>query len=363
MKNSMHKIIGLSALISSALLTGCANTTNSGSANLADARILAEKDAQIATLNERVNDMENTLSSERQRSAAAGTAGSDMLPPNAKPGQCYARAFVPPTYKTEEVRVLKSDASQRVETIPARYEWATEQVMVKDASERLEVVPATYEWVEERVLVKPATKRIEVIPAQYKTVTEKVLDKPETTVWKKGSGPITKIDESTGEIMCLVTVPASYKTISQRVLVSAETTRDIEIPAEYNTVKKRVMKTPPTTRKVVIPAEYKTVKVRKLVNDASSRAIEIPAQYTTVTKRTMVSDGRVEWRPVLCKTNTTPDVIAKLQTALDKAGYNPGPIDGILGAQTLDAVRSYQKAKGLATGGLTIGTLESLNVL
>jgi len=48
---------------------------------------------------------------------------------------------------------------------------------------------------------------------------------------------------------------------------------------------------------------------------------------------------------VLCETNTTPDVISKLQSALAKAGYNPGPIDGVVGSETLSAVTQYQKDK------------------
>ena len=58
-------------------------------------------------------------------------------------------------------------------------------------------------------------------------------------VWKKGTGPIQRIDESTGEIMCLVEVPATYKTISKEVLVSPATTRTVEIPAVYKTVSVR----------------------------------------------------------------------------------------------------------------------------
>lgn len=364
MTQNAHRLVVLSALMSTAFITGCTSTQTTSKANMMDAELLAEKDQQIATLNQRLNEAESSLNQERAGHGDQATAatGSELLPPNAKPGECYARAFVPPTYKTETVRVLKRDASQRVETIPARYEWDVTKVMTKEASERLEVVPATYEWVEEQVLVKPASKRLEVVPAQYKTTTEKVLDKPEHTIWKKGSGPITKIDEATGEIMCLVTVPASYKTITKRVLVSPESTREIEIPAEYKTVKKRVMKTPPTTHKVEIPAEYKTVKTRKLVQEPQTRTSEIPAEYENVTKRIMVSDGRVEWRPVLCKTNATPDVISKVQNALIKAGYNPGPVDGVIGHQTLDAVARYQRAKGLPTGGLTLRTLESLHV-
>ncbi len=363
MNRNTQKVLAASMLVSSAVLTGCANTQGTSNAGLVDASVLMEKDREIVNLNERLSAMESSLSEERGRQATVPGDGKELLPPNAKPGQCYARVFVPPVYKTGKVNVMKNEASQRVETVPAKFEWVEERVMVKDASERLEVVPASYEWMTEQVLIKPAAKRIEVVPAQYKTINEKVLDKPEHTVWKKGSGPITRIDEATGEIMCLVTVPATYKTVTKRMLVSKEATREIEVPAQYETVKKQVMKTPPTTRKVVIPAEYKTVKVRKLVADASSRVIEIPAEYVDVPTRSMVKEGHVEWRPVLCDTNITPDVVRQLQTALNNAGHSPGTIDGIVGAQTLRAVQSYQKAKGLPTGGLTIKTLESLGVI
>ena len=60
-----------------------------------------------------------------------------------------------PVLVTEEV--VKRDASERMEIIPAKYEWVRERVLVKEASERLEIVPATYEKVEERVMVTPET--------------------------------------------------------------------------------------------------------------------------------------------------------------------------------------------------------------
>jgi len=36
-----------------------------------------------------------------------------------------------------------------------------------------------------------------------------------------------------------------------------------------------------------------------------------------------------------------------------KAGYKPGPIDGVLGGSTMEAVNVYQRAEGLASGKLT----------
>jgi hypothetical protein len=66
------------------------------------------------------------------------------LPPHARPGECYAKVFVPPTFKTVSERVMVKEASDRIEIVPAKYEWVEERVCVKDASTRLVEVPAEY---------------------------------------------------------------------------------------------------------------------------------------------------------------------------------------------------------------------------
>ncbi|NNE07408.1 MAG: peptidoglycan-binding protein, partial [Gemmatimonadetes bacterium] len=220
----------------------------------------------------------------------------------------------------------------------------------------------TYKWVEERVMVKPESKELRVVPAVYQTASEQVLDQPAHTVWKKGRGLIEKVGNTTGEIMCLVEVPASYKTVTKRTLKTPARTEAVSIPAEYKTVKKQVIATPPTTRKVVIPAEYKTIPVRKMVSPPQERAVEIPAEYQTLTKRVKVSGERLEWRSVLCETNMSTGKIMEIQRALDKAGFDPGPIDGQLGSKSAAAISAYQRKNGLATGGITMKTLQSLGV-
>ena len=119
---------------------------------------------------------------------AAKMEAAELLPPNAKPGECYARVFVPPAYKTETSQVITREASERVEIIPARYEKVTEKVLVREASKKVEVVPEIYEWAEERVLVKPASERIVEVPAVYETVKETIVDRPAHTVWQEGYG-------------------------------------------------------------------------------------------------------------------------------------------------------------------------------
>lgn len=357
-------VMGMGALL---VFSGCAHQQGTDMSNLQEE--LAKKDSQIKQL-ESVQEEKDAALAEYEKKlaetpktvAVADTGDGMLLPPNAKPGECYARVFIPPTYRTATETVLKRGASEQLDVIPAKYEWVEEQVLVSAASQRLEVVPAQYDWVEEQVLVKEASSRKEQIPAKYEWQEEKILVKPAETVWKKGRGPIEKLDNATGEIMCLVEIPAVYETVRKKVMVSPPTTRDIPIPAEYETVRKKVMVKPPTTRTIDIPAVYKTVKVKKMVTAPQERKIAIPAEYQTVTKTEQVTDGRMEWRQILCETNVSPDFIKRFQTALLNAGHNPGPIDGVFGPETEAAMKAYQVKKGLASGALTYETVKSLGV-
>jgi hypothetical protein len=57
----------------------------------------------------------------------------------------------------------------------------------------------------------------------------------------------------------------------------------------------------------------------------------------------------------------TPDGIRTVQQALQKKGIDPGPIDGILGPQTEEAVRKFQDAYGInVTGRIDNQTLFAL---
>jgi Putative peptidoglycan binding domain len=312
----------------------------------------SEKDRQLKAYEAKINQTSTTQSS----------PVASLYPPDANPGECFARVFVPPTYKNVTEQVLTHSASERVEIIPAQYAWVEEKVMVTAASERIEVTPAKYGWVEEKVLVKAATTRLEKLPAKYEWVEEKILAKEAHVVWKKGRGPIEKVDDTTGEILCLVEVPASYKTVKKIVMVNTPGTREVAIPAEYQTVKKRVMLEPPKERTISIPAEYKTVKVRKVVTPPQEKKIPVAEKYQTVTKTVKTDDGRMEWRRIMCETNVTPDVVTRIQTVLYNDGYETGPIDGKLGRQTMSAVKSYQRDNNLAVGGLTYETIKKMSI-
>ncbi len=111
-----------------------------------------------------------------------------------------------------------------------------------------------------------------------------------------------------------------------------------------------------------VPGDYNMIKVKKMVAPAYLKRLAVPAQYHEVRKQVKVRNGKMEWRPVLCQTNVTPDIVRSLQEALQTASFDPGPIDGVLGRQTLAAVESYQQANSLPVGNLTLETLETLGV-
>ena len=180
--------------------------------------------------------------------AAAQAHGINL--DDASVGSCFYEHHVAETYRTE-----------------------TEQVLTKAADETVSLIPAEYTTVEETVLVQEASSRLVTVPAEYEQVQEQIVDKPAHTIWKRGTGPIQRINEATGEIMCLVEIPATYKTITRSVL-----------------------KTPAQTRTEEIPAQYKTVKVRKLVSAASEQRTPIPAVFSTVDRRVIDQPAGFVWQ-------------------------------------------------------------------
>ena len=293
---------------------------------------------------------------------AAYQAATELLPPEAKPGECYARVFIPGTEKRVANKVLVKEATEKLEVVPATYEEIEEVVEIESEGEELEIIPAVYETKFETVIIEPEREEQVIVDAVYDEVEEKVKVREAYTTWKKGEGPIQRYDEATGEIMCLVTIPAEYKTVSKRVVKVPPRTITKVIPAKTERVEVKVMVEPPTTRKKTIPAKTRTVTVRKLVEPADVRKIEIPAQYETVYEIKKENAGKMEWRPILCSTNASVELISKLQNALKEKGYNPGSVDGVLGAGTMEAVRRYQRAKGIAQGQLTIEVMKELGV-
>ena len=293
-------------------------------------------------------------------------ASSNSIPPmpDARAGECFALIKIPEQFRSYQKEYELRAASERVETTPPRYEMVTEQYVVREAYERMEVVPASFKTVTEQVEVAPPSVRYQSTEPVYENVTEQVLEQPARTVWKRGTGPIQRIDNATGEIMCLVEEPAVYKTVTRRVLKTPAQVQEIPVPGQVGTVTRQVIDRPADVRRVVVPEQVGTRTVRKLVEQGGVRRVPIPAQMGSTTVRELVSPARLEWRAVLCQTNMTPDVIGRVQTALANNGYNPGPVTGRLGPETIAALNQYQRSRNLPIDGyLNMETVRSLGVM
>lgn len=504
-KGSLIKLAVIGAI---ATLTGCATNSNTET----NAALTSELQGRAAALDSRESELQQRELALNSSGKLATVNTGDLLPPNAKSGECYARVWVPETFKNVSEKLLATEASERVEVIPATYTWATETVEVKQASSKLinipavygtesekiqtraeqliwrldlnpnaapasnellalakkygadidsarpgmcfhehyipqifeivtqqvlsseesasiSIVPATYRTVEKTILVSEASSKIIEVPATFKAEASKILVKPAYTIWKKGTGPIQRIDSATGEIMCLVEVPAEYKTVTKQVIATPATIKKIEIPAKYKTVNvrelvtaasqtvtkipatyktvskqkivsdatvtwhevhnkqhprvtrtgqkvcltkmpalfktvtRKVVTTPATTREEIIPAQSKTIKVRKLETAATEKRIAIPATYKSVSRKELVNEGFMQWRSILCETNTNPYRISQIQSALSDKGFNPGAIDGVVGAETMQAVNAFQRENKLPVDKyLNVETIKALGV-
>jgi peptidoglycan hydrolase-like protein with peptidoglycan-binding domain len=61
------------------------------------------------------------------------------------------------------------------------------------------------------------------------------------------------------------------------------------------------------------------------------------------------------------KRGSTGEAVRELQIALQETGNDPGPIDGVFGAQTETAVRAFQTERGIAVDGI-VGPITWRNI-
>jgi Putative peptidoglycan binding domain len=227
--------------------------------------------------------------------------------------------------------------------IPAVYQTVSRQVIDQPALVRTIEVPGTSKIVKTRMEAAPARTEESVIPAVYRTQTRQVIDQA----------------ASQREIV----IPAEYRTVERRVVDTPATTRKIPVAAVTQTVQRQVVDRPASMREETIPAVYRTVTRQVIDQAASSREIDVPAQYDTIKYQVKTADARVENRAILCETNATPTKIMEIQRALSAAGFNPGPVNGVLREATMRAVNGYQQSKGLPVDGfLNLETVKSLGV-
>ena len=212
--------------------------------------------------------------------AFARESTSSDLPPNAVPGECYAKVFIPPQFETVSDRICTRQASERLEIVPAQYEWVEERILVKEAATQLVEVPAQFEWQDQTVQTNGGH-------------TGWIMDKDARCVGA---------NQPARDVFCLVSSPPEYKTVRTQCLVK-----------------------PAGVQEVVIPAEYNTVRTQRVVHPATTKTISIPAEYQDVEQTVTIATGRMEWQRVNCDANVTTDNTSEAPTPSLVANYSAGP--------------------------------------
>jgi hypothetical protein len=333
---------------------------------------------------------------------SASMAGMNIT--GATAGTCFYEHYQPEKYITTTQKILASEASERIVSIPAKYRTYTKKIVTDSTTAKLIPVAAKYKKVKENVLVAPARTEwkkttcqdrgcnqsevvcLTEVPKHYKTVTKKVILKP--AVAKRVSiSPLYKHIEIRELVepatIKTIPIPATYKTISKKEKVaeakfswSDVSTRDTssrihsqcdkicltKAPAKYKHISRRVVLAPAHSQKITTPPKYTTIKIKKIIKPAEFKEIIVPAEYKIVKVEKERTRGFSKWMPVVCESNMTPTTVRKVQEALKEAGFYHGAIDGIWSLEAKSATREYQKAYGLTVTRLSIETMKSLGI-
>lgn len=135
--------------------------------------------------------------------------------------------------------------------------------------------------------------------------------------------------------------------------------------------------TPPVYRKVPVTVEVCShTEVQRYPVPGVIESVDCPvpafrelcepgvANTQCVEEQVQVCEPFIEWRrEQFCNYDNQGAFIREVQRALVQEGFDPGPIDGLMGNMTRQAVRDFQQSKGLAQGGtLTQETVQALGV-
>ncbi len=380
MKRDIRKL-SVAVFMVAITFSGCANKNvkvaelekqlhNKDSVISTQEKTVDAKNAEITSLKKKLEAkqdtplQESTLNASSNSSATTSEtqANSALTPPNAKAGECYAKVLIPAEYETKTQEKLLKDSVEKLKVTAPTYKNVDYRILDKAESFKYVLTPATYKCTQNRVMVAPEKTTYKVIPATYKETQDKLLVSSAHKMWKKGKGPITKIDNHTGDIMCLVEIPAKYKTVKTTVVDQAERTEKIVTPAVYKNIKAKTVDKEASYEKIIIPATYKTITVQELEKEAVISKDVTDKTYQTVTSTYMTKAEDLKWERILCQTNTNKNVVKELQQELSDRNYNPGPIDGVYGKQTQKALTAFQVDNNLPSGALTLESLDALGI-
>ena len=298
---------------------------------------------------------------ENQVETQAQSTGAD-LPPNFNPNSCYARIFIPARTTQRDQQVVVRDGYETLQLQQATYRVVEREIVLRPAYTRVEYVPPRFETRKQEIVTAP--RRIEYALAEADFVTKdvpvKIRERYET--WDANCSAAAPVAGASAEVLCRKVVPPEYKTIKREVVKRSPRLIERVIPAKTQSVAVAVMVQPPERREIPIAAKVMRVQVMEQVTPMKQNRIQVPARTINVPVEVIAQDARVEWRETVCDAVADRRFVREVQRALRRHGYNPGPIDGLMGGKTMAALNRFQRLEGLSQGGLLLETLQALGI-
>jgi len=97
-------------------------------------------------------------------------------PQQVSPGNCFTKGFFPAKYRSTSEKILLSEASEKIEIIPAKYENVTKWVVDEPARVVEVSLAPRMEDVAVEEIVRPASASPQEVPAQMREIQLKSYD-------------------------------------------------------------------------------------------------------------------------------------------------------------------------------------------
>lgn len=284
--------------------------------------------------------------------------------PRLSAGDCWVQTTVLPRKITTPLEIVTRDAVNQIQVIPATFKPEQRERVIRQGAQSYRVEPPVFKRVTERVLVREEVHRTVVDPAIFETRVEKIQVESARKILVPCPSPGQgSLNAQRGQSLCVKTLPARYKNITRKILLKPATTREEVEPAIYKEVVQWIVETPARTVPIDIPEKTTSTTAQIIASHERIDEKQLPPDILLIQSVRYEGQPIPSWSHAPCAADVTDEMVLRLQTALRAAGYPPGATDGKLGRRTLHALLLYQRDHGLASGALTLETLQHFGLL
>ena len=275
-------------------------------------------------------------------------------------------------------------------TVPAQYKTVTKRVQVRAAQNIRKFIPAVYKTVKQKQRVSGAVYKTVKRPARYATKNYRVKVAGARYVWRP--------------VLCATNAPKHYKhkTNNRKAAVMQKPVKRVHKQhykrpaagssgisyAQYMAVMNAPLKSKPSktkatkkkavkkvmTPKTVAPKTMPKQEV-KMAPKADTKTMEALAAEAKAAAESKKAEAASKASKTETKVNSTApkkddkkaeiqqNIVYGIQAALKSKGFNPGKLDGKMGANTAKALKAFQSSRGLPVGVLSKDTFRALGLV